>query len=179
MKITDWPVAVLAGTPVDTEMGADVLRRHRLEPLSCPVARTPLEQAAFQVRPAEEKRAALIRILRGAMAQGCRSAFIYCNSLSGAADFPSIAAELELRIVTPMSAFGIYARDYSRLAVVAYNGQALAGIDTAMIQVNPETLRRVSTLTRLYTGTIWTRSVNTLSPAAARRWCWAARTSRI
>ena len=159
MNITDRPVAVLAGTPVDTEMGAEVLRRHGLEPLCCPVSRTPPEQAAFQVRPAEEKRAELtgtppeqaafqVRpaeekraeltgILRSAMAQGCASAFIYCNSLSGAADFPSIASELALRIVTPMSAYGIYARDYSRLAVVAYNGQALAGIDTAMVRANP------------------------------------------
>ena len=117
MNITDRPVAVLAGTPVDTEMGAEVLRRHGLEPLCCPVSRTPPEQAAFQVRPAEEKRAELTGILRSAMAQGCGSAFIYCNSLSGAADFPSIASELALRIVTPMSAYGIYARDYSRLAV--------------------------------------------------------------
>jgi glutamate racemase len=39
-----------------------------------------------------------------------------------------------------MSAYGIYARDYSRLAVVAYNGQALAGIDTAMVSVNPSLL---------------------------------------
>ena len=140
MNITDRPVAVLAGTPVDTEMGAEVLRRHGLEPLCCPVSRTPPEQAAFQVRPAEEKRAELTGILRSAMAQGCGSAFIYCNSLSGAADFPSIASELALRIVTPMSAYGIYARDYSRLAVVAYNGQALAGIDTAMVRANPDIL---------------------------------------
>ena len=48
MNITDRPVAVLAGTPVDTEMGAEVLRRHGLEPLCCPVSRTPPEQAAFQ-----------------------------------------------------------------------------------------------------------------------------------
>lgn len=137
MSLTEKPVAVLAGTPVDTEMGAEVLRRHGLEPLCCPVSRYPLEQAAFQVRPAEEKRAVLTRMLLSAMEQGCESAFIYCNSLAGAADFPSIEAELGIRIVTPMSAYGIYARDYSRLAVVAYNGQALAGIDTAMVSVNP------------------------------------------
>ena len=142
MHITDKPAAVLAGTPVDTQMGADVLKAHGLKALNCPVSRHPLEQAAFQVKSREEKHAALTSILRAAMrsamAQGCGSAFIYCNSLSGAADFPSIASELALRIVTPMSAYGIYARDYSRLAVVAYNGQALAGIDTAMVRANPD-----------------------------------------
>ena len=137
MNITDRPVAVLAGTPVDTEMGAEVLRRHGLEPLCCPVSRTPPEQAAFQVRPAEEKRAELTGILRSAMAQGCGSAFIYCNSLSGSADFPTLSKELGIRIVTPLDAYGLYAVKYARLAVIGYNGQALAGIDTAMVRANP------------------------------------------
>jgi Glutamate racemase len=137
MSVHDKPVAVLAGTPVDTQMGADILSAHGFQPLNCPVSRFPLEQAAFQVKSQEEKRAVLTGILRGAMEQGCGSALIYCNSLSGSADFPSISRELGLRIVTPMDAYGQYASAYSRLAVIAYNGQALAGIDTAMVRANP------------------------------------------
>lgn len=140
MDIAGKPVAVLAGTPVDTEMGAAVLRARGLTPLNCPVSRYPLEQAAFQVRPREEKQAALRAILRGAMERGCGSAFIYCNSLAGSADFPALSAELGLRIVTPMDAYGRIARQYTRLAVVAYNGQALAGQDTAMVRANPSLL---------------------------------------
>ena len=60
------PVAVLAGTPVDTQMGADVLNAHGLTALNCPVSRFPLEQAAFQVKPPEEKQAVLTEILRTA-----------------------------------------------------------------------------------------------------------------
>lgn len=131
------PVAVLAGTPVDTEMGAAVLRAHGIEAVNCPVSRYPLEQAAFQVKSPEEKQETLRGILRAAMEKGCGSAFIYCNSLSGSADFPALSRELGLRIVTPMDAYGLFARAYSRLAVVAYNGQALAGIDTAMVRANP------------------------------------------
>lgn len=140
MEIADKPVAVLAGTPVDTEMGAEVLRAHGLTPLNCPVSRHPLEQAAFQVKSPEEKHAQLGAILRGAMAAGCGSAFIYCNSLSGAADFARLSAELGLRIVTPMDACGELAPRYSRLAVVAYNGQALAGQDRVMVRANPSLL---------------------------------------
>ena len=138
MTSQDKPVAVLAGTPVDTEMGAAVLRKNGLHPLDFPVSRHPLEQAAFQVKSREEKRAVLTGVLRGAMEKGCESAFIYCNSLSGSADFPSLAEELGIRIVTPMDAYGKIARQYRRLAVIAYNGQALAGIDTAMVRANPE-----------------------------------------
>ena len=88
------PVAVLAGTPVDTEMGAAVLWAHGIEALNCPVSRFPLEQAAFQVKSREEKHAVLRGILRDAMEKGCGSAFIYCNSLSGSADFPTLSKEL-------------------------------------------------------------------------------------
>ena len=38
MHITDKPVAVLAGTPVDTQMGADVLAAHGIAALNCPVS---------------------------------------------------------------------------------------------------------------------------------------------
>ena len=137
MSMQDKPVAVLAGTPVDTEMGAAVLRRHGIEAGSFPVSRFPLEQAAFQVKSREEKQATLRGILRDAMEKGCGSAFIYCNSLSGSADFPTLSKELGIRIVTPLDAYGLYAKSYARLAVIGYNGQALAGIDTAMVRANP------------------------------------------
>ena len=140
MHVADKPAAVLAGTPVDTQMGAEVLRAHGLEALNCSVSRHPLEQAAFQVKSKDEKHAILKRILREAMDKGCGSAFIYCNSLSGSADFPALSRELGIRIVTPMDAYGMIARQYRRLGVVAYNGQALAGIDTAMVSVNPSLL---------------------------------------
>lgn len=140
MQITEKPVAVLAGTPVDTQMGAEVLEAHGLQALNCPVSRFPLEQAAFQVKPREEKHTVLRSLLRDAMKKGCGSAFIYCNSLSGSADFPALSEELGIRIVTPMDAYGAIAPLYRHLAVVAYNGQALAGIDTAMVRANPDLL---------------------------------------
>jgi glutamate racemase len=138
MSQKNTPVAVLAGTPVDTQMGADVLNAHGLTALNCPVSRFPLEQAAFQVKPPEEKQAVLTEILRAAMEKGAERAFIYCNSLSGSADFPALSRELNIPIVTPMDAYRTHAKAYRRLAVVAYNGQALAGIDTAMIRANPQ-----------------------------------------
>ena len=136
MSKPEKPVAVLAGTPVDTDMGAKILRAHGIAALNCPVSRYPLEQAAFQVKSRTEKQAALRAILRGAMEKGCGSAFIYCNSLSGSADFPALAKDLGIRIVTPLDAYGLYAVRYGRLAVIGYNGQALAGIDTAMVRAN-------------------------------------------
>ena len=132
------PVAVLAGTPVDTQMGADVLLAHGITPMPFPLSRYPQEQAYFQVQPQAEKQARLREILRGAMEQGCGSAFVYCNSLSGAVDFPALAEELGLKIVTPMDAYGAIAKVHSKLAIIAYNAQAMMGQDIAMMRANPD-----------------------------------------
>ena len=42
-------IAVIAGTPVDTQMGVDLLKRKGAEGTGFPVSRTPEEQTAFQV----------------------------------------------------------------------------------------------------------------------------------
>ncbi len=137
MKQTDKPVAVLAGTPVDTKMGAEVLECRGITPIPFPVSADPMEQTIFQVRPPEEKYEALRRILLDAMAQGCESAFVYCNSLSGAVPFPLLSGELGIRIVTPMDVYGELAGRYRKLAVISANGQALAGQESVMFNANP------------------------------------------
>ena len=143
------PVAVLAGTPVDTQMGADVLSAHGITPMVFPVSRYPQEQAYFQVQPQEVKQAKLRETLAGAMEKGCGSAFIYCNSLSGAVDFPPLSAELGLKIVTPMDAYGSIARQYRKLAVIAYNAQAMVGQDVAMMRANPDIILLHSSVSRV------------------------------
>ena len=143
------PVAVLAGTPVDTQMGADVLSAHGIASMVFPVSRYPQEQAYFQVQPQADKQARMREILRGAMEKGCGSAFIYCNSLSGAVDFPSLSKELGLKIVTPMDAYGSIARQHSKLAVIAYNAQAMVGQDVAMMRANPDIILLHSSVSRV------------------------------
>ena len=87
------PIAVLAGTPVDTRMGVEVLERRGLSAAAFPLARDPRQQTAFQISSQEEKTAAVRAVLETAKGQGCRKAFIYCNSLSGSVDFTPLAAE--------------------------------------------------------------------------------------
>ena len=51
------PIAVLAGTPVDTRMGVDCLTGRGLSGLSFPLSKDPREQTAFQyAAPAEKQR---------------------------------------------------------------------------------------------------------------------------
>ena len=50
------PIAVLAGTPVDTRMGVAYLEERGLPGVPFPLSRGPREQTAFQHAPAADKR---------------------------------------------------------------------------------------------------------------------------
>ena len=59
-------IAVLAGTPVDTQMGADCLARAGLNGLAFPLASDPRQQTAFQISSPAEKTAAVRAVLEQA-----------------------------------------------------------------------------------------------------------------
>ena len=130
-------LAVLAGTPVDTRMGVDVLQQHGLEGLAFPVSGDPREQTAFQISSQAQKIETVRSILKTARDRGCDRAFIYCNSLSAAVDFPPLADELGMKIVTPMDVYRELAERYHRLGFVAANAQGLSGIERVLLSANP------------------------------------------
>ena len=130
-------IAVLAGTPVDTQMGADCLARAGLNGLAFPLASDPRRQTAFQISSPAEKTAAVRAVLKQAQAQGCEKAFVYCNSLSSAVDFPPLAAETGMTIVTPLDIYRELAPQYRRLGLIAANAQGLAGIERTLFAANP------------------------------------------
>ena len=131
------PIAVLAGTPVDTQMGMDVLHSAGLHGLAFPLANDPWEQTAFQISSAGEKRSKVCSVLRDAQAQGCRKVLVYSKSLSASVDFPPLAAETGLHIVTPLDVYRQLAVQYQRLALIAANAQGLAGIERTLLSANP------------------------------------------
>ena len=130
-------IAVLAGTPVDTQMGVDCLARAGLNGLAFPRASDPRQQTAFQISSPAEKTAAVRAVLEQAQAQGCEKAFVYCNSLSSAVDFPPLAAETGMTIVTPLDIYRELAPQYRRLGLIAANAQGLAGIERTLFAANP------------------------------------------
>lgn len=132
------PIAVLAGTPVDTQMGVVRLSRAGITGgLTFPLSRDPREQTAFQISTPAEKESRVLEVLHQAMAQGCRRAFVYCNSLSSAVDFAPLAERTGLRIVTPLDIYRAMAPRYGRLGLVAANAQGLAGIERTLLSANP------------------------------------------
>lgn len=131
------PIAVLAGTPVDTQMGVDVLSTAGLSGAPFPISPDPREQTAFQISSPAEKHRTALAILNRAQAQGCRKAFVYCNSLSASVDFDALARETGMRIVTPLQVYRTLAPQYRSLAFIAANAQGLAGIERVLLDANP------------------------------------------
>ena len=131
------PVAVLAGTPVDTQMGVDLLLARGLPALAFPLAQDPRQQTAFQISSEREKHTVLHSILRDAQRQGCGRALIYCNSLSASVDFSTLAEETGMRIVTPLQVYRSLPARYRRLGLIAANAQGLAGIERTLYQEAP------------------------------------------
>lgn len=131
------PIAVLAGTPVDTQMGMDVLQDNGLVGMAFPVSQNPREQTAFQVSSPDKKYQTMLSILRKAKDLGCRKVFIYCNSLSSSVDFHQISKEIAMPIVTPLDVYQQLAPRYHRLGLIAANAQGLSGIEKTLYEANP------------------------------------------
>lgn len=132
-------VAVMAGTPVDTEMGMEYLRKkdRTLALLPLAVTPTPHQTHAFQLSDTENKRRYLTKLFEQAEKEGVRDFFIYCNSLCGAFDFESLARERGVRVYSPMQAYRDIGRQFSRFAVIAANNQSTAGIERSLSAHNP------------------------------------------
>ena len=131
-------IAVMAGTPVDTEMGVEVLRQHGLAARAYAMARDPIAQTTFQNQDEAAKTVAVRQVLSEIASAGSSRVFVYCNSLSGAVDFDRLAAETGLQIVTPLAVYRQLATRYERLGVIAANANGLLGIERTLYAENPQ-----------------------------------------
>ena len=133
-------IAVIAGTPVDTQMGVDLMKRKGAEALGFPAARNPEEQTAFQVGSRSAREAAVGAILDEIKARGMDRVLVYCNSLSATIDARALGEARGLRVRTPMDVHAETARRYRRIGVLAANCQGAAGVERAMVNASPETV---------------------------------------
>ncbi len=136
-------VAVIAGTPVDTQMGVDYLEKKNAEyelpvvyPVSMPVSSSCDEQLKFQYSDDAAKHKRMDEIFDKAMQEGIRDFFIYCNSLSGAFDFESYKEEKGVRIYTPLQVYRALGKQYHCLGVVAANNLSTYNIEKTLMESN-------------------------------------------
>ena len=144
--------AVIAGTPVDTQMGVEYIERKTQEagtepgflPLYCPVSEDCDAQVRFQYSDDDEKRAIMDGLFNEAIEEGVRDFFIYCNSLSGSFDFDIYAVRKsaetgeDIRIYTPLQVYRLLGREFSRVGVMAANNLSAHAIEEALMASSPD-----------------------------------------
>lgn len=128
-------ITVMAGTPTDTKMGADLLKENDFENIiEIAISKNPAEQTVFQISSDREEK---IKIFIDKMKnEGSNTLFVYCNSLSGAIDFEKIEIEKDIKIVTPMKIYREIGIKYKKVGIICANAQGLAGIEKALFSKN-------------------------------------------
>ncbi|MEA4972246.1 Glutamate racemase [bioreactor metagenome] len=131
-------IAVLAGTPVDTEMGADFFSGYGYDIISGITASDPKEQSYLQMFDRDK----LYKITRSLIfdfaSEGAEAAVVYCNSLSCALELERLRNECTIPIITPLEAYEVIVKNYDFVGILAANGQSLHRLEEICINSKPE-----------------------------------------
>lgn len=130
-------IAVIAGTPTDTQMGVDLLEKNGRAAKGYFVSRTPQEQSLLQVVYPEKLENLVRQVMIEAKNQGAEVLYVYCNSLAAAVDLKKLAWELSLPLITPLMVYERMGANYEALGVIAANNQSTHGIERAIQTENP------------------------------------------
>ena len=123
-------IAVMAGTPMDTKLGVDLLKTNGFtQTISVPISKNPVEQTTFQSLE-EEEREQYIRGVIDGMKNDIDAVFVYCNSLSSVVNFDKLQEEYKFPMITPMQMYRTLGVVHNYLAVMAANSHGLTGVET-------------------------------------------------
>lgn len=131
-------IGVIAGTPIDTQMGIDYLESKGIDAVGFACSKSASEQNEMQILHKEELLQIAINGCLDMVQQGAQGIFVHCNSLSGAINIETLKASLPVCVVTPLDIYKLCARKYSRLSVLAANGQSLCAIEHTLLDANPD-----------------------------------------
>lgn len=127
-------IAVIAGTPYDAGLGADLLRAAGRAATPHPMAGSPDEQDALQFLSPDTLRAAFLDRVRELDAGGTSVAMLFCNSLSAVIDHDAVARVSSMALVSPASVYREVVRAHRRTLVVTGNGSAVVGFERVAAQ---------------------------------------------
>lgn len=129
-------VGVVAGTPIDTQMGIEFLLENEVKSAGYPISKNAKEQSKLQLLSKETLYKEVVKTIEKAKSDGRNIIFLYCNSLSAAIDMEKVSKETNISIVTPFSAYTDFGREYSSLLVLAANGQSCGKIESILEESN-------------------------------------------
>ena len=130
-------VIVVAGTPIDTELGAEILKQNDYLPISCAVSDTPYQQTILQSSPTTLQDIVVEKVITLVQQYNNKPkvVFIYCNSLSVAINIEQLRMRLSfLTIISPLEVYQQIAHKYHHLALLGANSQCVGRIETFLYQ---------------------------------------------
>ena len=92
-------LGVMAGTPVDTQMGVDYVIAKGYDAIGFACSRDAAEQNEMQILHKEELLQIAINGCLDMVKQGAEGIYVYCNSLSGAIDMDRLKKEVPVCVV--------------------------------------------------------------------------------
>ncbi len=131
-------IGVLAGTPIDTQMGIDYVVSKGYEAIGIACSQNAKEQNEMQILHKEELLNIAIDACNKMIDMGADGIYIYCNSLSGAIDIDKLKSSISVCAVTPLDIYKMCAKKYEQLAVIAANCQSLFSIEQSILSENPD-----------------------------------------
>ena len=132
-------IAVMAGTPIDSQLGEDLLKKYGYKDIvKIPISKNSVEQTTFQALDDSEREDIIVEIINKIKEQQCSAIFVYCNSLSSVVDFDRLGLENKINIITPMQMYRNLGLEYKYLAVMAANSHGLTGVENNLYLSNPE-----------------------------------------
>lgn len=125
-------VAVIAGTPYDSKLGADLLRTEGVDAFPYAMAGSPDEQDALQDRNPQRLGASLTDLLEELRRQEVPLAMLFCNSLS------SVVAHTDtvIPVVSPLTVYREVLPRLQSSLVIAGNAHALLGVERTARSIN-------------------------------------------
>ncbi|WP_407647612.1 Asp/Glu/hydantoin racemase [Clostridium brassicae] len=134
--MNNFKVGVIAGTPIDTEMGVDFLMSKGIDAYAYPVSSCPQEQSELQILSPAELTNKIRDIIKNIKYEKIDKIMVYCNSLSAAVDMDRLSTEENIEIITPLHVYKNIASKYKSIGVLAANNKSAAGIESIVQNVN-------------------------------------------
>ncbi|MEV4054572.1 aspartate/glutamate racemase family protein [Amycolatopsis sp. NPDC049688] len=134
MAFDGGPVAVIAGTPYDSGLGAALLRAQGVPAAAYAMAESPDEQDALQYKDPGALSAAFHDRLGGLREQGTSLAMLFCNSLAAVVDHDDTA----IPVVSPVTVYREHLPVLRSSLAVTGNANAALGVERTVRLANPD-----------------------------------------
>lgn len=126
-------VAVIAGTPYDSRLGADLLRAAGVPALPYATAGSPDEQDLLQDRSPDSLAVSFHELLDELRQRQVTLAMLFCNSLSSVVNHDNTV----LPVVSPLTVYREVLPRLQSSLVIAGNGHALLGVERTARLISP------------------------------------------